>query len=148
MDKYWNPFEVYRAEMASEPINDYFVAPEFLPTFESSKKPMVLIGGRGTGKTTLLKYLSFDSQSEILKTNFNDKCNYIGIYWKVDTNYVTAFEGSQLGAEEWNKIFAHYVNLQLSVKLCEITVKVKQSNDFVNEELISRNVGKVFLMKT
>ena len=38
---------------------------------------------------------------------------YYGIYYRVNTNRVTAFRGSELTESEWIRLFAHYFNLLL-----------------------------------
>lgn len=111
-------FGLYKAEWLNGQLFSLFTAPSYMPHLRSHK-PFALIGGRGTGKTTVLRGLSYEGQFA-----FADKSvqaiptwhNY-GIYYRVNTNRVTAFQGPELDEERWTKFFAHYVNLTLCSKL-------------------------------
>ncbi|EAQ5978277.1 hypothetical protein XR12_23810, partial [Salmonella enterica] len=70
-----------------------------------------LVGGRGTGKTTVLKSLSYDGQAQLNPGTPVAEWSFIGLYWRVDTSVVRAFDGPELGQERWTKLFIHYVNL-------------------------------------
>jgi AAA+ superfamily predicted ATPase len=54
-------FGSYKAEWLRERVFDYFTAPDYLPELVTAR-PCVLLGGRGTGKTTVLKGLSYEGQ--------------------------------------------------------------------------------------
>ena len=55
------PFRMYRAEYLKEAVYELFARPAYFPELETPR-PCVLIGGRGTGKTTVLKCLSYDGK--------------------------------------------------------------------------------------
>ena len=80
------------------------------------KRPCLLIGGRGTGKTTTLRGLSFEGQSKLSGSNLND-WTAIGAYWRIESNVVTAFRGRKISIDKWIRIFSHYVNLQMLAKV-------------------------------
>lgn len=105
-------FGNYRAEWMSDELFRLFTRPAYYPELETAR-PCVLIGGRGTGKTTALKCLSYDGRHALL--NYQDqgieKWPYYGFYHRVNTNRVTAFRGEELTPEKWTKVFAHYWNL-------------------------------------
>ncbi|MDF2432026.1 MAG: hypothetical protein JWP44_1657 [Mucilaginibacter sp.] len=105
-------FGSYRAEWLKSQIFELFAEPFYFPALQDSR-PCVLEGGRGTGKTTVLRGLSYQGQYAIHKNDITafDKSSFIGIYHRVNTNHVRAFTGGNLSEQEWERIFAHYFNL-------------------------------------
>jgi len=114
----------YRAEWSQKDIYRYFTRPGYFSALEEFR-PCVLQGGRGTGKTTALRGLSYEGQfafndNDIEK--FDSGVKYIGLYHRVDTNHVRSFRGGKIETEEWCKLFAHYFNLIIVLKLSEFLV--------------------------
>ncbi len=109
-------FGNYRAEWLRDRIFALFTKPAYFPELEI-RGPCVLIGGRGTGKTTVLKTLSYQGQFELSKRNEAaiSTWPYYGFYYRVDTNHVRAFAGPELREDTWIRVFGHYIN----VLLCE-----------------------------
>lgn len=110
------PFGMYRAEQLKAAVYDLFSMPSYYPELETHR-PCVLLGGRGTGKTTVLKCLSYDGKFQLEQkketpTKPKDWA-YFGFYHKVNTNRVTAFSGPELNEKHWSKIFGHYINVLL-----------------------------------
>lgn len=107
-----NRLFAHKAEWLKERIFDLFTAPDYLSSL-SVDVPCVLEGGRGTGKTTVLRGLSYiglyalsDKQPLTIRG-----WQHIGFYLRVDTNRVNAFSGPEVTAEKWQQLFAHYLNL-------------------------------------
>lgn len=107
-------FGSYKAEWLNEKIFRFFAEPSYFTALKSNR-PCVLIGGRGTGKTTVLRGLSYLGQYALNNNDINsfDKKSFIGIYFRCDTNHVHAFCGKGISQERWVEIFAHYFNLIL-----------------------------------
>ena len=105
-------FGNYKAEYLRERIFDLYTQPNYFPELETGR-PCVLVGGRGTGKTTVLRSLSYEGRFALAKNDPSaiSEWNYFGFYLRVDTNRVTAFRGSDLEPETWSRLFAHYINL-------------------------------------
>jgi hypothetical protein len=105
-------FGSYKAEWLKELIFDLFTVPAYFPELKSPF-PCVLEGGRGTGKTTVLKGLSYQGQFALSGRDPEAITNweFIGLYYRVDTNRVTAFKGPELTEEKWSHLFAHYFNV-------------------------------------
>ncbi len=105
-------FGSYKAEWLRERIYEFYTEPSYFPSLKTPR-PCILIGGRGTGKTTVLKSMSYEGQFAVTGKNPNKipDFDFYGLYYRVDTNRVTAFKGEELSQERWNKVFAHYFNL-------------------------------------
>ncbi|MBO4875643.1 MAG: hypothetical protein J5542_10100 [Bacteroidales bacterium] len=105
-------FGSYKAEWLKSDIFKFFTEPYYFSALKSNS-PGVLQGGRGTGKTTVLRGLSYIGQYEILNSKICDfdKNKFIGIYYRANTNHVRAFTGKGVSKEKWIAIFEHYFNL-------------------------------------
>jgi len=122
-------FGSYKAEWLREKVFDFFTEPDYFPEL-TNPAPCVLIGGRGTGKTTVLRCLSYEGQFALRKEGASEVKNwpFYGMYYRVNTNRVTAFRGPELSDEKWVKVFAHYLNLTL----CEQVVRFLMWYQFHN----------------
>ncbi|MYM29030.1 hypothetical protein GTP58_11935 [Duganella sp. CY15W] len=109
-----NMLGLYKAEWLDEKLYELFRAPNYFQELET-KRPCVLIGGRGTGKTTVLKGLSYQGQYVLCGKDPRKitKWAFFGLYWRVNTNRVTAFKGPELVEQRWIMYFSHYLNLIL-----------------------------------
>ena len=105
-------FGSYRAEWLKSKIFDLFAEPYYFPALQDNR-PCVLEGGRGTGKTTALRGLSYQGQYSIHEKSISsfDEVGFIGIYHRVNTNHVRSFIGGNISEIEWGKVFSHYFNL-------------------------------------
>lgn len=105
-------FGSYKAEWLKSQIFELFAEPSYFPALQDNR-PCVLEGGRGTGKTTVLRGLSYQGQFAIHQNDISafDASSFIGIYHRVNTNHVRAFTGGDLKSSEWERVFGHYFNL-------------------------------------
>ena len=105
-------FGAHKAEWLGARLFELFSTPSYFPLITTSR-PCILVGGRGTGKTTVLRGLSYQGRFEL--ENHNKKSipswPYYGFYHRVDTNKVGAFKGPELTDIEWLRHFGHYMNL-------------------------------------
>lgn len=115
-----------RAEWLGERIFDLFAEPAYFPELEQ-RRPCVLIGGRGTGKTTVLRGLSYQGRLALSDATPPSDWPYYGLYYKVNTNRVTAFSGPEVSEDRWTGLFAHYVNLLLCEKISNFMVWYQDS---------------------
>lgn len=105
-------FGTYRAEWLNDKIFRFFAVPAYFAELKGNR-PCVLQGGRGTGKTTVLRGMSYKGQWALCNNDIKkfDETDYIGIYIRFNTNHTHAFEGEGADKRQWQKIFAHYINL-------------------------------------
>ena len=111
-------FGAHKAEWLGSRLFDLYEEPIYFPRMTTAR-PCVLVGGRGTGKTTVLRGLSYEGQYGIGKRDNASIVNwpYYGFYYRIDTNRVSAFQGPEASDTQWIRMFAHYVNLILCVQV-------------------------------
>ena len=123
-------FSGYRAEWLDERIFELFTEPSYFPQLTTSH-PCFLEGGRGTGKTTTLRCLSYQGQAALRnasETAISD-WSYFGMYYRINTNRVRAFSGNELNSSGWINMFAHYVNLEFSELIVEFLEWYTRENE-------------------
>jgi len=107
-------FGSFKAEWLREKIYELFKEPKYFPELLTGR-PCVLVGGRGTGKTSVLRLLSYEGQ--FARSGRSPQAirgaRFYGFYYRVDTNRVTAFRGPEITDDQWVRHFAHYLNLLL-----------------------------------
>jgi hypothetical protein len=117
-----DPFGSYKAEwLSDQKMFDLFRKPAYFPDLESNR-PCILVGGRGTGKTTVLKCLSYQAKHHFEGRDITkiERWQYVGLYHRINTNRVTAFVGPELTEMQWERLFSHYVNLLLCSQLAQL----------------------------
>lgn len=116
---------LYKAEWLSTKLFDYFNEPGYFSELKKSR-PCVLIGGRGTGKTTVLKGLSYEGQYALkmqkgIKLE-SSTLDFYGLYYRVNTNRVSAFKGNEISQDKWISYFGHYINLSFCFELLKFAL--------------------------
>ena len=139
-------FSENRAEWAPENFKDLFVTPTYLNKLETAR-PSFLVGGRGTGKTTTLQSLGYNTTLKRLEAdgcNYSDQ-HYLGVLVRMNKNRVHAFKGEHLSIDNWRKAFAHYFNLIVCLELSQLAIWLEHSqqisipNEYIAE--ISFDLG-------
>lgn len=106
-----------RTEELGFDVWEHFVVPRFFDKldFGVAKKPRLFIGGRGCGKTMLLRFLSHQSQFSPKRENFHQTTiHHIGLYWRVDTQFATMMSNREIPEDVWISAFDHFMALILS----------------------------------
>lgn len=105
-------FGSFRAEWLRESLFSLFNEPTYFPSLRD-RRPCVLVGGRGTGKTTVLRCMSYEGQKALSEVAAREpeQADYIGLYHRVNTNRVSAFVGPEKTDQEWQRLFGHYINI-------------------------------------
>lgn len=126
-------FGSYRAEWLREQIFDLYTSPIYFPELTTGRS-CVLVGGRGSGKTTALRALSWEGQRHLTGRPPNE-WDYYGVYYRADTNRVTAFRGPEMDEDGWNAHFAHYINLLLTERLLAFVLwyEAQTSSDVLSD---------------
>ena len=148
-----NPFRVTRAaDFTDLQIDSYWVDLAAEGGFQEAIKPrldmpMLILGGKGSGKTHIMRYLSFPLQrirhsadvvSEIAAEG------YLGIYMRCSGLNATRFRGKGQSDDVWATVFAYYMELwlaQLAVDTCFNAIRGSAS---VNETAIAGEIAELF----
>ncbi len=119
---------LYKAEWLNGTLFSLFNEPAYFEQLKTQRS-CVLIGGRGTGKTTVLRGLSYQGQLALEGAQPVKEWPYYGLYYRVNTNRVTAFRGSGLSEEKWSAYFGHYINLSFCQLLLEFAIWYETQTD-------------------
>jgi len=132
-----NPFSVTKAtEFSDVEINEYWVNYNIKEkvSFESMLNPKeylpkYLIGGKGCGKTHILRYFSYPVQkirnSSVINTLNTDK--YVGIYSVFHGINSTRFSGKGIDESAWSSVFEYYFELYICDSLLVIIQDIFRS---------------------
>lgn len=144
-----NPFSIVKAnDFTDQQIMDYWVdLPEgngFLDVVSPlSVMPMILIGGKGSGKTHLMRYFSYPLQKIRYGTNFVKKIEedkFLGMYLKCGGLNSEKFSGKKIDQEIWDQVFSYYFDIWIAQVVLETFIDIVESNsieDFNESELCS-----------
>jgi hypothetical protein len=121
-----NPFDLTKAsDYSAAQVKDYWVdvpdGERSLVAFigPTSLVPIFLLGGKGSGKTHLLRYCS-SSVQELRHSNLREaiaKEGYVGTYASADGLNVHRFAGKGQDDETWLPVFAYSFELWLATSL-------------------------------
>lgn len=118
--KLQNAFSRNRAEEFGLDVWNDFVIPPFYDRLDikTARKPRVIIGGRGCGKTMLLRYLSHQTIFSPLRNEIpKDAVEHIGLYWRADTHFMNLMSGRNIPEDIWASAFNHMVAVVLGIEL-------------------------------
>lgn len=121
-----NRAEEYGIDLWSE-----FVIPPYYHKLEllQSEKPSVIEGGRGSGKTMLLRYLCHDTQfSPNRDIITNEDLNRIGVYWKMDTQFARIMNERGNSSDIWFHAFVNMGVLILTKEILNSLYNISNSN--------------------
>lgn len=103
-----------RAEELGFDVWEHFAIPLFFDQLDigDTSKASRFIGGRGCGKTMLLRYLSHQSMFST-KREHVDRVSFkhLGLYWKVDTHFANVLFGRSIENDVWESAFSHFMAL-------------------------------------
>jgi hypothetical protein len=113
-------FSKNRAEELGYDVWQHFVIPPFYHQLDltTARKPRIIVGGRGCGKTMLLRYLSHQSMfSQQRKPIPDDALLHIGLYWRSDTQFASAMNRRNIEPDIWEAAFNHMAALLLGIEV-------------------------------
>ncbi|MFA5589371.1 MAG: hypothetical protein WDA70_01445 [Lysobacteraceae bacterium] len=97
-----------------------FIVPPFIHSLgiKTQTKAFVIVGGRGCGKTTLLRYFCHPTQFSPKRNELpEDAFSHIGLYWRADTNFLNSFVGNEQSESRWRAAFEHVLACELGREL-------------------------------
>lgn len=127
MTNQYNPFKENRAEQMRD-LWKYYVP---FPGLDSAGKPLVVEGGRGSGKTMFFQCNSW--RQKILEFQKNDKPitdllnneDFVGIYYRVDTTFVSSMREREEG--NWGAIFETYLGICVLKEILDLIHTLNKS---------------------
>lgn len=140
-----NPFNITTAvDYSDEEINRYWVDfmsydksfPQLMKT--DSPMPMLILGSKGSGKTHIMRYFSFNSKKIAYQDDFASRLvedKYIGIYLRCGGLNSSRFQGSNFSNAVWKTLFGYYIDLWFSQLLLLIVEEVIFSTNVEVDEL-------------
>lgn len=140
-----NPFSSNRAEYMKD-LWRYYV-PNNQINF-GTLRPIIVEGGRGTGKTTLFLCNCWKEKYA------QDKCNggngvdgiiaegIIGLYYKVDPVFVTAMKGKGKDESFWDGIFNTYLSIEILNELFGFLQKAEKCGKLLFEDI--KKIAQVY----
>lgn len=138
----YNPFKDNRTEQMQELWRYYVPFPGIM---NETRKPLVVEGGRGSGKTMFFQCNSWEQlllqykKTEKPISSFFDENEFIGIYHRVDTTFVSDMKDK--GESNWKSVFETYlsicilqefiefistISIEMQVVECEISLFVEE----------------------
>lgn len=150
-----NPFEITKAtDFSDVQINEYWVSlnsDEFSMLNPTGVMPKYILGGKGCGKTHLLRYHSFQLQ-KIRKSNIQSiiqEDQYIGIYSVLDGINSSRFKDKGIKPDQWESAFEYYFELYLTEILLNIIQDIyKSAIEIYNECDFVKDVLSLFYEKS
>jgi hypothetical protein len=135
-----NPFAGFNASlMNDDDIIRYWIEPHILFGRQAlgidltGDIPVVLEGGRGTGKTMLLKFMSNEVaiKGYVTKHQAGDSflglTPYLGVYHRFDGPSLGRFASRHTPDEAWEMVFKHYLELIIGQKFITMLSNLKHN---------------------
>jgi len=128
-----------------------FVIPPFYDRLDltEARKPRIIVGGRGCGKTMLLRYLSHQTMLSQKRDKIPEEATrHIGLYWRADTQFVNAMAKRDKADDVWESAFNHLVALELGKQALASLQSLAGSACpmFQNPDLASMDFGRLRAM--
>ncbi len=115
-------FRRNRAEEFSRDVFADFVVPPFfgrLP-IRTQTKALVIEGGRGCGKTTLLNYFCHPTMFSPKQPEASIReVSYVGLYYRADTNFLAGLQGDEHPDKVYLNAFKHSLSYNIAMELAE-----------------------------
>nr|VFK40444.1 MAG: hypothetical protein BECKTC1821E_GA0114239_100744 [Candidatus Kentron sp. TC] len=117
-----NPFNVTKAaHFTDKEVLEYWIdipgggVESLKPT---GRMPMFILGGKGSGKTHLMRYFSYPLQKlragDPLSPGKLADDGFLGVYLRLEGLNAHRFQGKQQTEEKWETVFAYYMDIWLA----------------------------------
>lgn len=136
----YNPFKDNRTEQMRD-LWKFYVP---FPGLDGSAKPIVVEGGRGSGKTMFFQCNSWRQLlSQIKKegkptSTLFAESDFVGIYYRVDTTFVSSMCNCE--EDNWNSIFETYLSICILQELLDLIIETYTDID-IDENALSQFIS-------
>jgi len=137
MIEQYNPFKENRTEQMKD-LWKYYVP---FPGLDGAGKPLVVEGGRGSGKTMFFQCNSWRQVVSQLRkkeepiSDLLDKRDFIGIYYRVDTTFVSSMYGRE--EDNWGAIFETYLGICILKEFLDMLSSLRNGMTLAELSLIN-----------
>ena len=153
MYEYKNPFSDFDSNvMSSEQIYELFTEPYDSFTFPKrkiieDKSPIIFIGGRGTGKTMLLRQFSYNVQriteNSELYIDKVKRTGYVGVYFRIDKPLLQSLSslGKLYAIDNFEEaVFTHFFELTIFKEYLELIKIFEEDLNLSENDIICRKI--------
>lgn len=155
-----NPFDINKAvDYTDEDIYRFWVNISEPAGFNEMMKPtslmpMIIVGSKGSGKTHIMKYYSYELQKIRLAANkgkslaesFKDEA-FIGIYVRCSGLNARVFDGKGVDGYSWEMMFAYYWELWIGERVLAALTDMQENGllDGCDEEDLVKGILSKFM---
>ena len=113
----------------------------------SSATPIIIEGARGSGKTMILKHLSFFCQTELSGTSRMlpkiSEDGYLGVYFRYSADYSTLFDSLNCSKNYRESLFDGYFQLCVGLELARIIQSLECELDKIEIENLFNKISNL-----
>lgn len=147
-----NPFDVTKAvDYTDEEIYRYWVDMDGQASAKVMKPdslmPMIIVGSKGSGKTHIMKYFSYELQKircKQLHTNLADE-KFIGVYIRCSGFNADKFSGKGVSDDIWSILYAYYWELWIGERIVCMLQDMVANGIELNESQFVNEIYNMFL---
>lgn len=155
-----NPFDVTKAvDYTNDDIYKYWVDLDkenhgFNTLIEpESLMPKIIVGSKGSGKTHVMKYFSYELQKIRCKAESNTMQmglaneKFIGIYIRCSGFNSDKFSGKNISDDMWALLYSYFWELWIGERLLDVLIDLQENGSLgdVDESSIVSDILEIFL---
>lgn len=147
-----NPFDITKAvDFTDEEIYRYWVDIRERGFYDMMNPerlmPIMIVGSKGSGKTHIMKYFSYEVQKISKRLESGSKQDkYIGVYIRCSGFNADKFSGKGVSDEVWSCLYAYYWELWIGERITSIVIDLLKQETIkcIDEEDLVSSVMKLF----
>ena len=120
------------------------------PVFFTQKMPFIIQGSRGSGKTMLFKYYSYDAQKIVAKESGSiishlKKCGGVGFYFRCDPPFINSLKAicADSSLEEWEDVFSYYMQMHIAQSIINMILDLEAEGELSSDKFEQKILDEV-----